>query len=152
MTYARGTSVSISKSRDELERTLERFGATGMLWLRDDEARNVIVGFKRDQRAYRFTIVMLTWEDCERTPAGIKRAKRAAEKAADQENRRRFRSLVNFVKAIMDAEDSGIINAEEALLPYLVLASGHTLADEVELQLSGKTGGLLSLPAPAEQS
>ncbi len=147
MTYARGTNVSINRSRDELERTLERFGATGMLWLRDDEARRMIVGFKRDRRAYRFTIVMLTWEDCEKTPTGILRTRAVAVKTADQETRRRFRSLANFVKAVMDAEDSGIINAEEALLPYLVLSSGQTLADEVELQLSGKTGGLLSLPA-----
>ncbi|MDP2952267.1 MAG: hypothetical protein Q8O76_02985 [Chloroflexota bacterium] len=35
--YAEGTEVPIGRSRDEIERTLARFGASAQAWMRDDE-------------------------------------------------------------------------------------------------------------------
>ncbi|MDP2950662.1 MAG: hypothetical protein Q8P22_14155, partial [Chloroflexota bacterium] len=53
----------------------------------------------------------------------------------DAEVRRRFRSLANYVKAVLDASESGIIRAEEALLPYLLLPEGDTVYQRASRQL-----------------
>ncbi|MDP3062929.1 MAG: hypothetical protein Q8O40_06940, partial [Chloroflexota bacterium] len=55
--------------------------------------------------------------------------------ARDAEVRRRFRSLANYVKAVLDATESGIIRAEEALLPYLLLPEGDTVYQRASRQL-----------------
>lgn len=125
--YAENTTVPISRSRDELERTLERFGATAQMWMRDDEARAVVLAFKRNGAGYKFRIALTSPDNEQRTPTGQLRATSTARAVADQENRRRFRSLANYVKALMDAADTGIISAEEALLPFQMLPSGETV-------------------------
>jgi len=131
--YAENTTVPISRSREELERTLERFGATAQAWMRDDETQLVTLAFKRSGRGYRFVVRLPQWQDEHYlyTPTHQRRTELKAREAADQEARRRFRSLANFVKALMDAADTGIISAEDALLPYLLLPNGETVADSV---------------------
>ena len=135
--YAQGTEVPIGRSRDEIERTLERFGATSQLWGRDDQVGRVTVAFKREGRAYKFTVDSPRIEDFQRTPTGRDRAQSYAAQARDAEARRRFRSLANYLKAVLDAIDTGIIIAEEALLPYLLLPSGETVFQQSERQLQG---------------
>ena len=134
--YAEGTEVPISRSRDELERTLTRFGATTQGWLRDDEEKVVRLAFKRNGRGYRFTVKLQDAEGCRLTPTKQRRSDSVAMDLAEAENRRRFRSLANYVKAVMDATDTGIISAEEALLPYMMLPSGETVAEAVIPQLA----------------
>lgn len=134
--YAEGTEVSIGRSRDEIENTLERFGASGQLWLRDNEREVVTIGFKCEERTYKFTIRLPPLGDFRTTPSGRwERTDIQAKNAQDAETRRRFRSLANYIKAILDAIDTGIIEAEEALMPYLVLHSGETVYERVQLQL-----------------
>lgn len=134
--YAEGTEVPISRSREELERVLERFGATAQAWLRDDELHQIKLAFKRQGKSYRFTVKLVGRKDCRDTPTGRwERTDKQAQDAADQENRRRFRSLTNYVKALMDAADTGIISSEEALLPFLLLPSGSTVAEAIAPQI-----------------
>lgn len=130
--YAEGTTVSVGRSRDELERTLERFGANGQSWMRDDEKGITTMAFRRRGKTYMFTIAVPPLADFVKTPS--KRYSRSQEDAKvhqDAELRRRFRSLANYIKALLDATDTGIIKAEEALLPYLVLPGGKTFYEEV---------------------
>ena len=140
--YAEGTEVPISRSRDELERTLERFGATAQAWLRDDEKETVVLAFKRAGKGYKLVVRLVDAAACALTPKGNERTASAAQDAADQENRRRFRSLANYVKAVMDAADTGIISAEDALLPYLMLPSGETVAQAIQEQMKLAPGAV----------
>ena len=61
--YAQGTEVSVGRSRDEIERTLTRFGADGQLWARDDAKGIVVIGFRRQGRTYRFSVRLPKLDD-----------------------------------------------------------------------------------------
>ena len=133
--YAEHTVVPVSRSRDELERILVRFGATAQAWARDDEKGTVVLAFKRAGKGYKLVVHLVNAASFTQTPTGRERLASAAQEAAEQENRRRFRSLANFVKAMMDAADTGIISAEDALLPYLILPGGATVAQALQEQM-----------------
>lgn len=154
--YAEKTTVAVSKSREEIDRTMTRFGATGIVYMRDDERHVVVVGFKKDGRQYRFNLPLPHPADFKtykrknaysvtvRTPPQI-------EKAIEQEERRLFRSLFNYIKAVLDAIDSGITTADEALLPHLILPGGSTVAEMAKHQLAdmGDVNFALALPEGA---
>ncbi|MDP3063867.1 MAG: hypothetical protein Q8O40_11760 [Chloroflexota bacterium] len=134
--YAEGTEVPVGRSRDEIERTLARFGSTAQAWMRDDEKGVVTVAFKRGGHAYRFTVPSPPLSEFMETPSGRwARTEAQALMARDTEIRRRFRSLANYVKAVLDATESGIIKADEALLPYLLLPEGDTVYQRASRQL-----------------
>ncbi|MBI4145042.1 hypothetical protein HY493_02445 [Candidatus Woesearchaeota archaeon] len=104
--------------------------------MRDDERGIVTVGFKRGGIVYRFTIAQPPLSDFATTSSG--RWRRTPEQQKDEQEaevKRRFRSLANYVKALMDAVDTGIIKAEEALLPYRLLPSGETVFERAAWQL-----------------
>lgn len=134
--YAEGTEVPIGRTRDEIERTLSRFGSTAQAWLRDDLKGVVTVAFKRAGHTYRFTVPSPPLSAFMKTPSGRwTRTEPQAAAARDAEVRRRFRSLANYVKAVLDATESGIIKADEALLPYLLLPEGDTVYQRASRQL-----------------
>ena len=133
--YAEGTSVPIGRSRDEIEHTLGRFGATGQLWARDDEAHKVTIGFKWHEALYKFMVALPDASEFTLTPTGRSRPLGSAADVRDQETRRRFRSLANYIKALLDATETGIIKMEEALMPYQVLPGGQTVYEHLRPQL-----------------
>jgi len=143
--------VSPTRSRDEIERTLQRFGATKQLWARDDELGRITVAFERQGRAYRIAFLLPPLSEFSTyvrqgrsypTP----RVASAATAAQQQEHRRLFRSLANYIKAMLAAVDDGIISAEEALLPYMMLKSGRTVSEEIELNIDRVLAGAPALP------
>ncbi|MDP2661274.1 MAG: hypothetical protein Q8R28_11160 [Dehalococcoidia bacterium] len=155
--YAQGTRVSTARSQEEIGSILKRFGADKTIWMRDDKAGEVVLAFQRGKLTYKFILPFPAIDD---VPAPINRSHRSFEDreraALDQELQRRFRSLANYVKAILDAVDSGIITAEEALLPYAVLPGGETVAQHLQPQLTtmlntGKVPSIL-LALPSERS
>ena len=134
--YAKGTVVSIGRTREEIEHTLERFGATHQLWMRDDEQNAGTLAFRRERTNYRFLVHLPSLEQFSTTPTSKQtRAQTTMEQMQQAENRRLFRSLANYIKAMLDAIDSGIITAEEALLPYQILPGGQTIFERAQLQL-----------------
>lgn len=130
--YAAQTTVDTGRSREEIERTLTRFRATQVAWMRDDETGRVIVAFKRDGKTYKFVLQMPTLTDrmIQYTPKQmILRTDAQRRDALEQERRRRFRSLANLLKATLDAIDTGIISEEAALLSNLILPNGSTVQE-----------------------
>lgn len=152
--YAAGTEVAISRSRDEIEATLKRFGATAQVWMRDDAAGTVLLGFKRKGFNYKlsFNLPKITDASITDTPSGRwERSEKGKAEALEQETRRRFRSLALYVKAVLEAVETGIISEQEALLAYLLLPSGATVAEEVaDAQQKGLLAGGQGLFAALE--
>ena len=130
--YAKGTAVPISKSRDEIERTIERFGATQYVWMRDDERNLVTVAFRREGIAYRITVTMPSIADFRLTPNHRVRSVSGMKSEHDKETRRRFRALGLYLKAILEAIETGIIDARTALVGHMLLPSGETVAEYAE--------------------
>lgn len=78
MSYAQNTSVSAEKSRAEIERTLQRYGADQFMYGWDRS--HAVVGFRMAGRQIKFLLPMPDRND-ERfrlTPTGKERAESAA--------------------------------------------------------------------------
>lgn len=135
--YASQTTVAAERSRSEIERNLERFGADQFLygW---DEGR-AVVQFRAQERLIRFLIDLPNKDDpkFKRTPTGRHRAgTEAAEKAWLQEKRSIWRALSLVIKAKLVAVDEGIVTFENEFLAHVVLPSGETVGDWITPQIA----------------
>jgi hypothetical protein len=110
--YADKTAVPVSRSRDEIERTLKRFGATAFMY--GDDGSRAVVGFVVHNRQVRVAVPI---------------------PATAQEERRRWRSLNLVIKAKLEAVESGIATVEDEFLAYTVLPDGGTAGEFMRPQL-----------------
>jgi hypothetical protein len=142
-TYAATTSVSWQSSRDEVERTLTRYGASQFMYGWTDITSvdgeplglsGAVVAFTARNRQIRFTLPLPDRKSSEFTHTPSKRLVRSAaeaEKAYDQAVRQRWRALALVIKAKLEATDAGISEFEEEFLANIVLPNGRTVAQEV---------------------
>ena len=69
----------------------------------------------------------------------------------EQEERRVWRVLFYHLKSVFEASDSGVMEFRELMLPYIVMASGETIAERILPQLDAAISHpsrLLSEPKP----
>jgi hypothetical protein len=111
--YAERTDVPVDRSKAEIERLLQRAGATQFATLMSPVG--AAIAFTIGGRNYRFHVTM---------------PEERAQAAADQKRRQRWRALSLVIKAKLEAGRSGITTLETELLPYAVLPGGRTVADE----------------------
>jgi len=128
-TYAKGTEVSIDRTRGELEKILKARGASGFMFGWEEGNDFHVIAFRLADRLIRLTVPRSWPDEHRRTPGGRQtRTLAAAEKAAEGEERRRWRSLLLVIKARMVAVDDGVETLEAAFLPWVVLPNGQTVA------------------------
>ena len=130
-TYAAKTSVGWKSSRDEIERTLQRYGATQFMtgW----DVGGAMVAFSARGRQFRFMLPLPDQRSREFTHTasrGVQRSPLEAEKSYDQAVRQRWRALALVIKAKLEAVASGISDFEEEFLAHIILPSGRTVAEE----------------------
>ena len=134
--YASNTKVSSEKSRNEIERTLQRYGASGFgFWIEDDSAlvqfqiEKLKIAFKLpmpDRKSEEFT--MSSHEnDWQRKPLAAETAHRRWEQAC----RQRWRALALVIKAKLEAIDSGISTFEEEFMAHIMLPDGVTVGEKL---------------------
>lgn len=159
MPYAQNTSVTVERSKAEVERILSSYGATQFVSGWDNGHKQAMVQFDMKSRRIRFLLKMPDAEEFrffrrKNSHRDTERTLKQAEALADQEMRRRWRALALVVKAKLEAVESGISEFETEFLANIVTASGATIGDMVIPRLqhiadSGKLGNLL-LPAKGE--
>jgi hypothetical protein len=66
---------------------------------------------------------------------GKPRSPAAAEAAYEQATRQRWRALALWVKAVLEAAESGITTLEEALQPFILLPDGSTVGEWMKPQI-----------------
>lgn len=126
--YANSTSVSSGKSRDEIERTLLKYGADSFMY--GWEGAQAVIGFRMHGRMLRF-LVSLPPKDADEfkyTPS--KRRERSPVdqfKVWEQAVRQRWRALALIVKAKLEAVETEITTFEEEFMPHILLPSGETV-------------------------
>ena len=128
MTYAEKTSVSAEKSRAEIERTLQRYGADQFMY--GWEEGQAMVGFRMYGRQVRFLLPMpdRTAREFTHTPSrGKPRSESQAFEAWEQACRQRWRALFLVIKAKMEAAEAGISTFEEEFLANTVLPNNTTV-------------------------
>ena len=143
MAYAARTDVSASKSRDEIERTLTRYGADQFMYGWDASATggggSALVQFRMPVEApegapafrqVRFLIPMPDKRERRFThhPRG-KRTPAAAEKEWEQATRQKWRALALVVKAKLEAVEAGLSELETEFLGHVVMPDGRTVAE-----------------------
>lgn len=149
--YASNTSVSSENSRNEIERTLRRYGADDFAYATNKE--RAMIGFVANDRQVRFVLPMPDPHSKQFTHTegrGQLRAPAAREAAFEQAVRQKWRALALMVKAKLEAVDSGIVTFEQEFLPHIILPGGKTVYESVagEIQdayLTGKVAPLLQI-------
>lgn len=158
MKFAEQTSVSVEKSRAELEQILRRYGASKFGYLCDDHqaAIQFMAGDKTvrfilplpDQKERRFTHSRHTW------PKLLPPHK--ALENWEQGCRTAWRALVLCVKAKLEAVASKITTFEQEFLAHLVLPNGRTVTEQLmpeinsAISLGEMPSFTLALPAKRE--
>jgi hypothetical protein len=149
--YAANTSVSVDKSRAELESTLRRYGATAFFSGWDDV--QAFVAFKIYERHIKLVLPLPVKSDKrfvykEGKYGPTKRTEQQALEAYEQELRSRFRALLLCLKAKLESVESKIETFEQAFLAHIVLPDNSLVGDRVkalvdEAYRTGKAGRLL---------
>jgi hypothetical protein len=154
--YAETTEVPTDRSRAEIERTLERYGASTFMYGWD--ARRAVISFEITGRRYRIVLPLPVADDPDFTisPTGRARTASSAKAAYEQAKRQRWRALALWIKAVLEAAASDIITVENALLPFTVLPDNHTVGELLEPQIAiayqtGYMPTLLPLPRDTNQ-
>lgn len=133
-TYASKTEVPVERSRGEIERTLQRYGATSFAYGWDQTG--AVVMFEADGRRIRFTLPLPDRADPKFTTyrrgqyGGLQqRTAEAAEKLWEQACRQRWRALLLVIKAKLEAVETGITTFEAEFLAHIMLPSGQTVGE-----------------------
>lgn len=137
--YANQTSVSVEKSRAEIETTLGRYGASQFGYASDTSKGLAVVQFAAKDRHIKFILRLPSLDDEEfhRTPGGRrKRSEDAAYKAWEQACRQRWRALALCIKAKLEAVESGISEFEDEFMAHIVLPDGKTVGDLMRPQIA----------------
>lgn len=129
MSYAQETTVPVSRSRDEIERTLTRYGATAFAsgW----QPQAAAVQFDMRGRRVQFVVPLPGADAFVRTPTGRARSASQARAAMEQEHRRLWRCLALVIKSKLEAIESGIVSFDEELAMHFVLPDGTSVAQRV---------------------
>jgi hypothetical protein len=129
--YAAGTDVPTDRSRNEIEKTLRRYGASQFAYAWDDT--HAILGFTAHARQIRFVIPLPNPTDREFTvtDTGRQRAATAAADAYERAVRQRWRILALVVKAKLEAVESGLFTFEDEFMAHVILPGGMTVADTI---------------------
>ncbi|MHB0874551.1 MAG: hypothetical protein ACYC5O_00760 [Anaerolineae bacterium] len=134
--YAATTEVSSDRSLAEIKRTLTRYGAIAFVY--GEKGTKAVVGFELGGRRYRIVLPLPARSDKEFTLTPARRQRRSADAAAEaweQATRQKWRALALWIKATLEAAESGITTVETALLPFVVLPSGVTVGEWVGPQI-----------------
>ena len=114
--YAQGTDVPVSRSQEEVERTLVRFGCQQRAWMRDDAKPMIALAFTRKGLSYRMVMPL-------------------DKSGGERETRRRMRVVLLWLKAQCEMVDTGLMSFEDAFLPHAALPDGRTVAQAFQPQV-----------------
>lgn len=133
MKYASHSKVDNTASRNEIERTLSRYGAESFMY--GWEETRAVIAFKMQNRNVRFILPMPDMKDFTRTPTGRTRNQTQTRLEFEQANRQRWRALSLVIKAKLEAVESGITCFEDEFMAHIVLPSGETVGQWMQPQI-----------------
>jgi hypothetical protein len=128
--YAENTSVSSDASRAEIERTLQRYGASSFAYGWEDLV--AMIGFKMRSRQIKFVLTMPDPKARRFTHTearGWERDAKSAQAEWEKACRQRWRALALVVKAKLEAVEAGITTFEDEFLAATMLPNGSTVRD-----------------------
>lgn len=144
--YASKTEVSTDRSRDEIERTLRRYGATGFMYGWTE--KGAVIGFQIKDKQYKAALRIPKEDEFIRNARGARRPQKQVKPVFERAKKQRFRALALVIKAKLEAVESDISTVEIEFMPWMVLPNGQTVGQWMMPQLeaiyqSGKMPPLL---------
>lgn len=128
--YGASTDVSSSRSKDEIEKYLSRYGADEFGYAINGQ--KALIMFQMHDRKVRFMLPLPNRHDREFTHTeskGLQRSASGAEAAYEQAVRQSWRALSLVVKAKLEAVEAGIVTFEQEFGMHIVLPDGRTVAE-----------------------
>ncbi len=148
--YAKSTRVPVSRSKNEIERTLVKYGADDIMMGTSKRGSLAFVAFQIEGRNVRMNLPLPSPDDKEftKTATGMNRSESELVRRWEQACRQRWRVLGLFVKAQLEVVANGIMSIDEAFLPWVLLPDGRTIGEHVLPDLSRmlETGKVPTLP------
>lgn len=133
--YAAQTSVSVSKSKAEIERLLEKYGAGQFVSGWDSD--RALVGFTMSGRQIKFILSLPDKASKEFTHHSKgRRTDEAALKQWEQACRQRWRALALVIKAKLEAVESGISEFDDEFMANIVMPDGQTVSQLTRPQIT----------------
>lgn len=140
--FAESTQVSAEKSRNEIERILANYGATGFFY--SSEPGLALIGFKANARIVKMGLPLPSPDDFKYQPRSTWKLRTQEQKmsAYDQEVRRRWRCLALAIKAKLEVVETGISTFEQEFLAHVLTYDGRTVGEAIipKLEESYKSG------------
>jgi hypothetical protein len=138
MSYAQNTTVSMDKSKAEIEQVLRRYGADQFYYGWADQEALARIAFRAHGRHIQFNLKMPDRNDPKiiRTPAHRRlRSPEAVEATWEQACRQRWRALALVIKAKLEAVESEITTFEDEFLAHTMLPEGMTVSSFIQPQI-----------------
>lgn len=141
MSYASGTTVTVDRSRAEIENLLRRYGADQFVsgW---EAGKRALIGFRAHSRQVRFELTMPDPKDAifhsrrgphrrwNRASGGYVTVGASGDRY-EKEVRRRWRALALVVKAKLEAVATGITTFETEFMAHIVMPDGRTVGEHI---------------------
>jgi hypothetical protein len=131
MKYAKNTTVTIESSQNEIQNLIKKYGATKFAI---DWDSNAII-FEFHNRTIKLQIKYPNREEFEYASNKKKRSESVIENKYQMAKRQAWRILVLYLKANLEAIDSGILTMDQVFMPYFLMKTGQTLSEYVLPQL-----------------
>lgn len=133
--FAATTKVPAMQTRNEIESTLRRYGATGFAF--GEQIGRVAIQFEIARRRVRFILPFQPIREFDKKPTGESVAPVTAKLKHEQHIRQRWRALLLAIKSKLEAVESGISSYDDEFLAFLVLPGdgrtvGEWLAPQIE--------------------
>lgn len=142
--YANQTTVSVERSRGEIETILDRYGATAFRYGRNES--KAVIEFAANDRLLRFSLPLPERNVDEFTyrfnrryspPMKIKATPEWAAMAWEQACRQRWRALALAIKAKLEAVEAGISAFEQEFFANVVdPQTGRTIYEVIAPQIA----------------
>lgn len=133
--YAQNTTVTVEKSRMEIERLITKYGADQFMSGFSLAERSAFVTFKLENRFLRFDLTLPEKDEFKRSEGGRARTKDQAEKAWEQACRQLWRALKLAIHAKLEAWECGLYSFDRIFLGDILLPNNMTMADMYEPQI-----------------
>lgn len=129
--YAENTSVTVDRSRAEIQSLLKKHGAGGFIF--GETSGQALLAFEMQSRRLRFLVPM---------PQLNKSG--SNEHEVSREERRRYRALLLVLKAKLEAVASQIVTFDTEFLAHIVVENNTTIGDRIvpSLATAPSTGKL----------
>ncbi len=125
--YAKRSAVPVERSKSQIEKILQRYGAGAFMY--GSKAEKAVVQFEMNHLRIRFDLPLPDRSQFETNRRGAKRPVHQIEASWDQACRQHWRALALCILAKLEAVECGIATFEEEFMAHIVLPGGKTAAE-----------------------